>query len=236
VRTRLASQVPLARSTYPQRDTAAGDRHRGFREPGVAALLVLSGSPARDPPAACGEGEEVHVREAEPSTARFSNGGRASTYDGDRRRRPLSVTLRVRLARGHAAFRVAGSRGQSAARTRRDVADPADETTVEEIVQVMRQAGTGVEGAWLRGAIVMLWRAGLRISEALAPAESDLDPECGAVLGRHGRLCRRITPVGKWITRDGSSHVVRASTISPTTVIRLLAGVIRAARRDHLGR
>ena len=40
--------------------------------------------------------------------------------------------------------------------------------------------------------IVMLWRAGLRISEALALNETDLDPDRGAVLVRHGKgdLCR----------------------------------------------
>jgi hypothetical protein len=34
--------------------------------------------------------------------------------------------------------------------------------------------------------IVMLWRAGLRISEALALAETDLDADRGAVMVRAG--------------------------------------------------
>ena len=38
----------------------------------------------------------------------------------------------------------------------------------------------------LRGLIVVLWRAGLRISEALALAEADLDSRRGAVLVRRG--------------------------------------------------
>ncbi len=38
---------------------------------------------------------------------------------------------------------------------------------------VMRTAGDDREGIMLRGLIVVLWRAGLRISEALALAESD---------------------------------------------------------------
>jgi site-specific recombinase XerD len=53
----------------------------------------------------------------------------------------------------------------------------------------MRLAGDGPDGLRLRGLIVVLWRAGLRISEALALAESDLDRTRGAVLVRHG-LCR----------------------------------------------
>ena len=52
---------------------------------------------------------------------------------------------------------------------------PADPPTVEEIVSVMRAAGDSPHGQRLRGMIAVLWRAGLRISEALALAESDLD-------------------------------------------------------------
>lgn len=43
---------------------------------------------------------------------------------------------------------------------------PADPPRVEEIVAVMRQAGTDLHGRRLRGLIIVLWRAGLRISEA----------------------------------------------------------------------
>jgi integrase len=68
---------------------------------------------------------------------------------------------------------------------------PADPPTVEEIVSVMRAAGETVHGQRLRGLIVVLWRAGLRISEALALAESDLDPRRGAVLVRRGKGGRR---------------------------------------------
>ena len=52
---------------------------------------------------------------------------------------------------------------------------PADPPTIEEIVTVMRHAGDRVHGRRLRGLIVVLWRAGLRIHEALALAEADLD-------------------------------------------------------------
>jgi hypothetical protein len=47
---------------------------------------------------------------------------------------------------------------------------PADPPTVEEIVAVMRQVGADRHGARLRAVIVVLWRGGLRIQEALAPA------------------------------------------------------------------
>ncbi len=64
---------------------------------------------------------------------------------------------------------------------------PAAPPTVEEIVAVMRAAGETLHGQRLRGLIVVLWRAGLRISEALALAGADLDPRRGAVLVRRGK-------------------------------------------------
>jgi integrase len=59
---------------------------------------------------------------------------------------------------------------------------PADPPTIEEIVAVMRAAGDGVHGRRLRGLIVVLWRAGLRIHEALALTEADLDARRGSLL------------------------------------------------------
>jgi len=52
---------------------------------------------------------------------------------------------------------------------------PADPPRVEEILAVMRQAGQACYGARLNGLVVVLWRAGLRIHEALSLLESDLD-------------------------------------------------------------
>ncbi len=68
---------------------------------------------------------------------------------------------------------------------------PADPPTVEEIVAVMRTVGDDAHGERLRALIVLLWRAGLRISEALALQESDLDRSCGAVLVRRGKGGKR---------------------------------------------
>ena len=68
---------------------------------------------------------------------------------------------------------------------------PADPPRVEEIVAVMRQAGTDLYGRRLRGLIIVLWRAGLRISEALALTESDLEVTRGSVLVRRGKGGRR---------------------------------------------
>ena len=68
---------------------------------------------------------------------------------------------------------------------------PADPPPVEEIIAVMRRAGDSMHGLRTRALVVLLWRAGLRISEALALAESDLDRSRGAVLVRHGKGGKR---------------------------------------------
>jgi len=68
---------------------------------------------------------------------------------------------------------------------------PADPPTVDEIIAVMRAAGAGAHGQRLRGLIVILWRAGLRIQEALSLGEADLDPRHGSLIVRHGKGGRR---------------------------------------------
>jgi site-specific recombinase XerC len=68
---------------------------------------------------------------------------------------------------------------------------PADPPTVDEIVSVMRHTSDDRHGHRLRGMIVVLWRAGLRIQEALALTEHDLDQRRGSILVRHGKGGRR---------------------------------------------
>jgi integrase len=68
---------------------------------------------------------------------------------------------------------------------------PADPRRTEEIIAVMRCSGNGLHGARARGLIVVLWRAGLRIQEALDLTELDLDPRRGSILVRRGKGGRR---------------------------------------------
>ena len=76
---------------------------------------------------------------------------------------------------------------------------PPDPPTVEEIIAVMRTAGDRPDGLRLRGVIVVLWRTGLRVSESLALAESDLDKTRGAVLVRRGKSGkRRAIGMDRW--------------------------------------
>jgi site-specific recombinase XerD len=68
---------------------------------------------------------------------------------------------------------------------------PADPPTVEEIVAVMRRAADNSHGRRFRAIIVVLWRGGLRVQEALALTEHDLDPRRGSMLVRCGKGRRR---------------------------------------------
>src|SRR5215216_961543 len=79
----------------------------------------------------------------------------------------------------------------------------ADPPTVEEIVAVMRAAGDGVHGRRLRGLIVVLWRAGLRIHEALALTEAHLT--CAA--DRYSSAAARAAAAARsaWTTGPGNS-------------------------------
>lgn len=89
---------------------------------------------------------------------------------------------------------------------------PADPPRVEEIIAVMRQAGDGVHGDRLRGLIVVLWRAGLRIQEALELHERDLDPRRGALLVRRGKGAGAARQA--WTTGVGNSCAPGSAGVS----------------------
>ena len=90
---------------------------------------------------------------------------------------------------------------------------PADPPTVEEIVAVMREAGAGRSAARLRGMIVVLWRAGLRINEAIMLNETDLSPSTGSITVRFGKGGRRReVGMDSWAgsTYAPGLHIVRS--------------------------
>src|SRR5436305_15000960 len=64
---------------------------------------------------------------------------------------------------------------------------PADPPTVDEIVALMRQARDNRHGHRLNALIVVLWRAGVRINEALSLTETALDQRRGSRSVRHGK-------------------------------------------------
>jgi integrase len=109
---------------------------------------------------------------------------------------------------------------------------PADPPTVEEIVAVMRTIGDRADGHRLRALIVLLWRAGLRISEALAFQERDLDRSRGAVLIRRGKGGkRREVGMDRWAWEQLDPWL----EIRHQLPIGAVLCVIRTDRRTPLG-
>jgi site-specific recombinase XerD len=105
---------------------------------------------------------------------------------------------------------------------------PADPPTVEEIIAVMRAAGGDADAVRLRGLIVILWRAGLRISEALTLAESDLDSGRGAILVRHGKGGkRREVGMDRWAWEQLDPWLAIRSTLPVGALFCVLRGPTR---------
>jgi site-specific recombinase XerD len=105
---------------------------------------------------------------------------------------------------------------------------PPDPPTVEEIIAVMRAAGDSPDGVRLRGVIVILWRAGLRISEALSLAETDLDPDRGAVLVRRGKgEKRREVGMDRWAWAQLEPWLKLRSTLPAGALFCVIRGRTR---------
>src|SRR5204862_292968 len=80
----------------------------------------------------------------------------------------------------------------------------------------MRRAGHVRYGNRLNGLIVVLWRAGLRINEALSLNETDLEERRGSILVRHGKNDRRrqvgmdawgCSALGSWLSERATLPV-----------------------------
>jgi hypothetical protein len=108
---------------------------------------------------------------------------------------------------------------------------PADPPTVEEIILVMRQAGPGPYADRTRALIAILWRAGLRISEALALTETDLDSKTGSVLVRVGKGGKRTT-VGMDDWAGTTSPAGPSAASSCQSVRRSASSLARPADAD----
>ena len=105
---------------------------------------------------------------------------------------------------------------------------PPDPPSVEEIIAVMRAAGDGIDGLRLRGLIVVLWRAGLRIREALALAESDLDRSRGAILVRRGKGGkRREVGMDRWAWEQLNPWLEVRSTMPVGALFCIVRGPTR---------
>ncbi|MDA8069093.1 MAG: tyrosine-type recombinase/integrase, partial [Actinomycetota bacterium] len=108
---------------------------------------------------------------------------------------------------------------------------PPDPPTVEEIIAVMRSAGDDADGVRLRALIIVLWRAGLRISEALALAETDLDPVRGAILVRLGKGGkRREVGMDRWAWEQLEPWIELRKTLPVGAFFCILHGATRGRR------
>jgi site-specific recombinase XerD len=113
---------------------------------------------------------------------------------------------------------------------------PPDPPTVEEIIAVMRAACDGPDGVRLRGLIVVLWRAGLRISEALALSETDLDRDRGALLVRHGKGDkRREVGMDRWTWLQLEPWLELRTTLPVGRLFCVLRGPTRGRPRAPAG-
>lgn len=101
---------------------------------------------------------------------------------------------------------------------------PADPPTVDEIVAVMRHAGDDRHGRSMRGLIVVLWRAGLRIYEALTLAETDLNPCFGGVHVAVPGLAGRALGVGGEHEESAAGGALLVDLSDPLALLLELPG------------
>ena len=105
---------------------------------------------------------------------------------------------------------------------------PADPPTVDEIVAVMRHTGNNRHGWRLRAMIVVLWRAGLRVQEALALTEHDLDPRRGSLLVRRGKGGRRReVGMDDWAWEQVRPWLIARAELPPGPLFCIIDGPTR---------
>ena len=105
---------------------------------------------------------------------------------------------------------------------------PADPPTVDEIVAVMRHTGNNRHGWRLRAIIVVLWRAGLRVQEALALTEHDLDPRRGSLLVRRGKGGRRReVGMDEWAGEQVRPWLIARAELPPGPLFCIIDGPTR---------
>jgi len=104
----------------------------------------------------------------------------------------------------------------------------ADPPTVDEIIAIMGVARNAAYCNRLNGLIVVLWRAGLRINEALSLIETDLERRRGSILVRHGKNDRRrVVGMDAWGWAALESWVAKRVTLPVGPLFCVVAGPTR---------
>ncbi len=102
---------------------------------------------------------------------------------------------------------------------------PPDPPTVEETIKLLRACGNDPIGWRLRALIIVLWRAGLRISEALSLTDSDLDRESGTVFVRYGKGGRSdLVGIDDWVWPYLDPWLEHRRTLPPGPLFCIAAG------------
>lgn len=127
---------------------------------------------------------------------------------------------------------------------------PAEVLTVDEVHAILKAFGRGYAGARDRALTVLLWRTGLRISEALALYPKDVDLASHTVTVLHGKGDRRRT-VGldpdaaayleRWLAKRSElgltgRHPLFCVISKPTLGKQLYSSCYREALKDAAGR
>ncbi len=102
---------------------------------------------------------------------------------------------------------------------------PADPPSIPEIVAVMKACSDNLAGQRLRGLLVLLWRSGLRISEALDLRETDLDERANSILVRCGKGGkRRLIGMDDWGWQELRPWLQARQALPIGTVFPIVAG------------
>lgn len=102
---------------------------------------------------------------------------------------------------------------------------PADPPSITEVIAVMKACPDTVPGRRTRALIVVLWRAGLRISEALALRETDLDERENSILVRCGKGGkRRLIGMDDWGWQELQPWLQERELLPIGTVFPVVSG------------
>jgi integrase len=108
---------------------------------------------------------------------------------------------------------------------------PADPPRPEEIILVMRQAGQDRHGLRIRALVAVLWRGGLRISEALALNETDVDARRGSLVIRQGKGDkRRQAGMDQFGFEQLAAWLAHRVALPPGPLFCVIDGVTRGRR------
>lgn len=102
---------------------------------------------------------------------------------------------------------------------------PADPPTVPEIIQVIKACPDTLSGQRTRALIILLWRSGLRISEALALREQDLNERENSILVRSGKGGkRRLIGMDDWGWQELRPWLEVRAALPVGTVFPIVSG------------